>query len=232
MGYSQSFRQGMRRRTATRAAVFHDHPVAADGLSRLIQTEGLVDVVDVESRLPDFIRAVQRSRPDVVVFGIAEHRRTHAARLVRRFRDAAGDRCPRLVGVMSGRQQAADAWTGDTSAVVTTDVTGAALRDIVLFSTADDDLGVPAELVRPRYREAPPRSAPRAATLTARERQVLAAIAQGLSTGEIAESLGISVNTARTHAQRLMSKLRVHSRLQASALAADQPHLVDPAEVP
>ena len=49
---------------------------------------------------------------------------------------------------------------------------------------------------------------------------MLRGIENGLSTNEIAMSLGIAPNTVRTHAQRLMSKLSVHSRVQAAAIAA------------
>ena len=38
-------------------------------------------------------------------------------------------------------------------------------------------------------------------------------------TERLAESLGISPNTMRTHIQNVLSKLGVHSRLQAVALA-------------
>lgn len=51
--------------------------------------------------------------------------------------------------------------------------------------------------------------------LTRREIEVLDAVADGLSTDEIAARLHISVNTARNHVQRILEKLGVHSRLQA-----------------
>jgi DNA-binding NarL/FixJ family response regulator len=57
------------------------------------------------------------------------------------------------------------------------------------------------------------------AALTHREREVLALLAQGHSQGEIAGQLFISSNTVATHLQRVLSKLGVHSRAQAVALA-------------
>jgi PAS domain S-box-containing protein len=47
-------------------------------------------------------------------------------------------------------------------------------------------------------------------TLTARERQVLALIAQGKSTKETAARLGISYKTADSHRSRVLEKLGVH----------------------
>ncbi len=55
--------------------------------------------------------------------------------------------------------------------------------------------------------------------LTLRERQVLQALAQGLDSRETAMRLRISPNTVRTHLQNAMSKLGVHSKLEAVVLA-------------
>jgi DNA-binding NarL/FixJ family response regulator len=69
-----------------------------------------------------------------------------------------------------------------------------------------------------------------AAHLTRREWQCLDLLAQGLSTGAIAEAMTISTTTVRTHVQSLLAKLGVHSRLQAvalttrTALLASAPH--------
>jgi DNA-binding NarL/FixJ family response regulator len=56
--------------------------------------------------------------------------------------------------------------------------------------------------------------------LTRREMQVLRALADGLSNKEIAERLNMSVDTERTHMMNILSKLGVHSRLQALLFAA------------
>ena len=55
--------------------------------------------------------------------------------------------------------------------------------------------------------------------LTAREREVLALISQGLDNKSIAAALGIRVTTARSHVQRVLEKLGVHSKLQAVQFA-------------
>jgi len=55
--------------------------------------------------------------------------------------------------------------------------------------------------------------------LTAREVQVLQLLADGASQESIAEELFISVKTVATHIQRIITKLGVHSRTEAVALA-------------
>jgi two-component system, NarL family, nitrate/nitrite response regulator NarL len=56
--------------------------------------------------------------------------------------------------------------------------------------------------------------------LTVREQQVLLQIMDGVSTRQIAQSLGIAESTTRTHIQNVLAKLGVHSRLEAITVAA------------
>ncbi len=58
--------------------------------------------------------------------------------------------------------------------------------------------------------------------LTPRERDVLRALADGLSDKEIAERLHIGTGTVRNHFMNIFNKLGVHSRLQALVFALRQ----------
>jgi len=85
------------------------------------------------------------------------------------------------------------------------------------------------DLIRRILAESPAPSLPIPATeahatgqpvaLTAREIEILRLLADGTGTREIADTLFISVATARTHIQHILSKLEVHSKLEAVALA-------------
>ena len=57
------------------------------------------------------------------------------------------------------------------------------------------------------------------ATLTRREREILSLVARGFSNGDIAQLLGISVLTVRTHRQRLMEKLELRNAAEITAYA-------------
>jgi len=63
--------------------------------------------------------------------------------------------------------------------------------------------------------------ADRLARLTPRERDVLAAVARGLANQAIADELGITERTARTHVSNILAKLGLTSRTQAALLAAE-----------
>lgn len=62
-------------------------------------------------------------------------------------------------------------------------------------------------------------------TLTAREIEVLRLLAQGMSTRQLSQHLFISELTVRNHIHNILSKLGVHTRLAAVALALKN-HLI------
>ncbi|HUF58986.1 MAG TPA: response regulator transcription factor [Actinomycetota bacterium] len=58
-----------------------------------------------------------------------------------------------------------------------------------------------------------------ASQLTPREREVLTLLVRGADGRRAAATLGISLNTVRTHVQSILTKLQVHSRLEAATFA-------------
>src|SRR5918911_4805248 len=56
-------------------------------------------------------------------------------------------------------------------------------------------------------------------TLTARQREILQMLADGMQTDAVAKSLGLSTETVRTHTKRILAKLQADTRTQAVAIA-------------
>lgn len=90
------------------------------------------------------------------------------------------------------------------------------------------DIGILQAVVEPRMESSGARLA---RFLTAREVEVLARLVQGEGTTKIAQSLHVSQSTARTHVQSILTKLGVHSRLEACAFAVRH-RIVDLPEPP
>jgi PAS domain S-box-containing protein len=78
----------------------------------------------------------------------------------------------------------------------------------------------------PLSKIAPPPASPVPTHLTPREGEVLAQLARGLGTQEIAEALSISPSTVRNHIRHIMGKFDVHNRLE-TVLYALQHGLID-----
>ncbi|MDQ4089248.1 MAG: response regulator transcription factor [Actinomycetota bacterium] len=70
-----------------------------------------------------------------------------------------------------------------------------------------------------RAPDAPMERNPLTRFLTAREREVLERLVRGESTSDLAVAMGVRYSTARTHIQNLLTKLGVHSKLEAVAFA-------------
>ena len=69
--------------------------------------------------------------------------------------------------------------------------------------------------------------APEVDALTPREREIAALLAHGLTNRQIAEALVISEGTARIHAEHVLGKLALHSRVQVAAWAREHGLLAD-----
>jgi len=93
----------------------------------------------------------------------------------------------------------------------------AVMRDTSWFSRS-----VIEKLAHLRRPDSPGGSNAALADLTARERDVLGAICQGMSDAEIAESLGIAKNTVRNHIATLYEKIRVNRRSAAVVWARER----------
>ncbi len=104
------------------------------------------------------------------------------------------------------------------------DVARQKLVEAVQAVAAGESLVAPAVLERlvAHYVERPPSGLRRPAAvdeLSERELEVLRLVGRGLSNGEIAEELVISLATVKTHVRHVLQKLNLRDRVQAVVLA-------------
>jgi DNA-binding NarL/FixJ family response regulator len=192
-----------------RVILADDSLLIREGLARLLEGLGHHVLAQVD-RLELLLTEVARHRPDIVLIDIKmpptyTDEGLRAAAVVRRQHES--------VGVLVISQYVVAGYATDLLEQAPTRV-GYLLKDRLLDAyTLDDALRrisagetvIDPELVRVLLHSAS-RAGP-LATLSAREHEVLALMAQGLSDRGIAGRLVISLNTVGTHIQRIFTKL-------------------------
>jgi DNA-binding NarL/FixJ family response regulator len=96
----------------------------------------------------------------------------------------------------------------------------AARREAAAALKALDELGAEADAARARRRLGGPADGAALPELTARAREVLCVLAEGLTNRQIAERLVISEHTVHRHVTNILRKLGLASRTTAAAHAA------------
>ena len=202
-----------------RVVIADDHAIVRSGIRALLATEPDIVVVGEATDGDEAVVAAEQLRPDVILMDLV---------------------MPESDGITAIRQIAASlphvrilvltSFAGDDQVfpAIKAGALGYLLKD-----TGPEDLvrairqvyrgesslhpqiarKVLRELARPAER--PPTPEP----LTAREVAVLRLVARGLSNGQIAEQLGISEPTVRTHMSNILSKLHLATRIQVALYA-------------
>ncbi|THV41750.1 response regulator [Glycomyces buryatensis] len=203
-----------------------DHAAVRAGLRMLLDS---ADDIEVVAEAADGFEAVELARsvrPDVVVMDIRMPRQDGiaAAAELRGVTDV-------LILTSYGEEaNVFDALRAGASGFLLKDADAETLVDAVRVVARGDGLispavtrGLIAEFARARPAYAPiPVDGDGLASLTPREREVLALISEGLANAEIAAQLGMAEATVKSHVTHLLAKLGLSSRVQAAIFAREQ----------
>lgn len=181
------------------------------------------------ARVPD-IEVAARARTVAEALEIAGARAVDVILLDRRLPDGDGvSAIPRLRE--AGGQARVLVLTGEASPAVAARVIEAGGSGLVLKSSALEELieairrvaageiALGPGMLAGVFDQLTGRVSGPGRTLTARERETLALLADGASTEELSERLQVARNTARNHVQRVLEKLGARSKLEAVAIA-------------
>lgn len=207
-----------------RVLLVEDHQLLAEALGLVLESKAGIEVVGSAATGEEGARLAAETRPDVALL---DYRLPDAtgADVARRIRASVPDAAVVILTGDPTDEALAAAVEAGAVGFLTKSGSAATVVDAVRRAAAGEILLGPdalSALVR-RARERIPLSTERertAASLTAREREILALMAQGLDTRAIAERLVVGVSTVRTHAQSVLEKLGAHSRLEAVARAS------------
>jgi DNA-binding NarL/FixJ family response regulator len=191
-----------------RLLVVADDPLSRAGLAALLAGRDDVSVAG-EVRVDDASRAAAELRAAVAVWDLG---RADAAAPA-----LGGLPSTPVVAVAADDGQAAEALRAGARAVLFRGAPADALAAAAV-AAAHGLAALDASLAREWLR--PPEAAEGAEGLTAREREVLSLLAEGLPNKVIAARLGISEHTAKFHVNAILSKLGAESRSAAIVKAA------------
>lgn len=199
----------------TTVLLVDDHELIRQGLARAFERDEDMTVVGQAGSLEEGVSAWESLRPDVVVTDL-QLPDGHGLDVVRAIR-ASNDTTGVVVLTMhAGDDHIFAAMEAGASAFVGKDTRAAEVVSAAKHAAVAPRTFLCAGLSQAVMRRA---TSPAPPKLSGREAEVLALLADGLGTGEIASSLYMSESTAKTHITHIYQKLGAANRAQALVTA-------------
>lgn len=206
---------------STRVLIVDDHAILRRGVRSILELEQDIAVVGEAGGPAEALRAVERSRPEVVLLDLKLSPEGDADGLVVCSRIL--ERRPRtgvvVLSTFLDEQLVAEALRRGARAYVLKDVDLSELVRIIR-AVARGESGFDsrsAAVVRALAAGRPATgTADKRPALTEREREVVKLIAEGLTNREIGETIFVSESTVKFHVRNVMRKLNVHHRAEVA----------------
>ncbi|MEV0483276.1 response regulator transcription factor [Streptomyces sp. NPDC050508] len=209
--------------TAIRVLLADDQTLVRAAFAMLVESARDMEVVGQAATGREAVALARTSRADLVLMDIRmpDLDGIEATRLIAADEDLAGVKVLVLT-TYDTDENVVEALRAGASGFLVKDTRPAELLDAIRTVAAGEALlspGPTARLIARFLRSpaAPATGGPEC--LSARERGVLALVARGLNNTEVAEALGLSPLTAKTHVSRIMGKLGARDRAQLVIVA-------------
>ncbi|MCL4231563.1 MAG: response regulator transcription factor [Dehalococcoidia bacterium] len=218
--------------SAIRVLVVDDQALVRAGFRMILEAEHDVEVVGEAADGVEAVAAVRRLRPDIVLMDV---RMPNLDGIAAARQILAGDAAARVVMLTTFDmdEYVYDALRAGASGFLLKDVPPERLVAGIRAVVSGEALLAPSitrRLIEGFVHRQPARALPGGVNeLTAREREVLELMAQGLSNAEIATVFVVSETTVKTHVARVLAKLELRDRVQAVVFAYEC-GLVQPGE--
>ena len=192
-----------------RCVIVDDHPVVRQGVRSLLEaTWPGAMVADAES-LGAALDKLGNGKPDIVVLDPWR---------------AGADPAATIKEIAESANAPIVVFTADGGARLLSEALKAGVRAYVRKDSPSDDLVRAIEAARTGDFYVDPSLSSTLVldegdrTLSARQRQILQMLANGMQTDAVAQDLGLSTETVRTHTKRILAKLEASTRTQAVAI--------------
>jgi DNA-binding NarL/FixJ family response regulator len=199
-----------------RIVIADDHKVVRSGLEQLIETFGDVELVGAASDGEQAVRLCEEQAPDIALLDLAMPR-MDGIEATRRIRAARPSTNVVVFTSFSERDRILRALDAGATGYLLKDAEPDELHRGLLAAARGESPMHPkaaAQLVAERGTASAAQ-----ARLSAREREVLGLVVDGLANKQIARRLGISEKTVKGHLTRIFQELGVSDRTQAALWA-------------
>lgn len=197
--------------------IVDDHPVVRQGLRTFLESRQGIEVVAEAADGEQAVARAARLRPDVVLMDLVMPR-LEGVQAITRIVSQHPDTKVIVLTSFAGGDKVVPAVQAGAAGYLLKDVDPGELEAAIRAVHRGESLLHPsaaAELVQQVRRP----GAARGASLTPREREVLAALARGRSNREVARELVVSEKTVKSHVSSILAKLGVADRTQAALWA-------------
>jgi DNA-binding NarL/FixJ family response regulator len=202
-----------------RVLLVDDQALVRGGLRLILDAEPDLEVVGEAADGDEGVRVAHETRPDIVLMDVRMPTVDGITATAQLLGELPGTRVVMLT-TFDLDEYVVDAFRAGASGFVLKTAPPPQLVAAIRTVHTGDALIAPASTRRLIEHGARPDAAgPELDVLTARERDVLALLARGLSNAEIADTLVVESSTVKSHVASLLAKLDVRDRVQAVVYA-------------
>jgi DNA-binding NarL/FixJ family response regulator len=198
-----------RSKDSLRCVIVDEHPVVRQGVRRLIESNWpRAELADADT-LPGALEKLGNDKPDIVVLDPWR---------------AGSDPAGTIKEIAESAKAPIVIFTANGGARLLSEALKAGVKGYVRKDSPSDDLVRAIEAARSGEFYVDPSLSSTLVldegdrTLSARQRQILQMLANGMQTDAVAQELGLSTETVRTHTKRILAKLEASTRTQAVAI--------------
>lgn len=200
-----------------RIAIVDDHPLFREGVAATLQAEAAIEVIGQGATADEAIALCERLTPHVLLLDIGIV--GDGLEAARRIPKVAPQVRIVMLTASDNEDHVAAALDAGVKGYILKGIDGAQLVSTVLAIARGETYvtpGLAARILSTMRRRAVAAEHNDIASLTPREDEILALVAEGRTNKEIARYLGISEKTVKHYMTNIMEKLQVRNRVEAA----------------